>query len=496
MRMSRFMDAPTEVILLVASHLATADKTSLLRVCKALHQIVEPTLFYEISMSWHGYAEPTPRLDLLLSRVIACPQLADAVRRVKFTGTKLSPLWNNASTPKFCDDNMQQLIDLVKPSGLTTSYRTRTWNAKGRSIGEQEVWERHIVEGEVDLYQALIISRLSNITYLGIGFDDRAGYEYISATLHHALCSNEDLSNYSKFLRLKRVDLYADIFYREIGDIFATCEGFDTDVGDVLPFFYLPSLQEFRVAMPEYGIKLAWPTFPPCADALKILRLQRSHVKVNAIEQLLVVTPNLEILEYDYCCEVGHDYRWGPSQYLKGAALGKALAPLRTTLRILRVSVHFYFCTGRYYEDPTPNYGIEGVLGSLKDFRHLIEVEVPFALLLGSNVWSNSVESLELPPNLQFLVLRDDMASYHHYPWRSEQCLKALPRLNLLWPMQESQIRSLGLNINECLDDWDENTLAAFQTLCQVMHIGPKVHKKAWDCSYPGTPVFDTGRFK
>lgn len=508
MRMSRFMDAPTEVILLVASHLTTADKASLLRVSKALHQIVESSLYHDISMDWRKYPDPmdwtnipvpTPPLELLLGRVIACPRLANFVRHVQFTGFRDGPLWESPARSKPCDDDMRHLIDLVKPSGLTTSYNTLAHYAKARSYDEQSPWVRHIKEGEVDLYQALFISRLPNITYLQIGFDSQKGYQYISGTLHHAVCSSDESSVPSSFRWLQRVDLYANMFYRNLTDLFAQTETFDNFVSDVLPFFYLPSLREFRVAMPNEmpndDVNVSWPTAPPCAVALKILRLQRSHIKVALLEQLLVVVPNLEILEYDFCCEVGRD-RWIPiNHYFRGDALGRALAPLRYKLKTLRVSVHFYFGPEAYYEDPTPNYGIEGVLESLKGFRNLVELEVPFALILGTHAQSNSCVSVELPPNLRFLILRDDMALFHLYPWRSAECLKAMSTYLLLWPMCGSQTRSLGLNLNESPDDWDEKALSAFQTLCRSMHIVPKIHKQAWDCTWPGTPIFATDRF-
>lgn len=102
----------------------------------------------------------------------------------------------------------------------------------------------------------------------------------------------------SSFRSLFKVDLYTGMFYRELAELYLQCEGFDIAIIEVLPFFYLASLREFRVAMPE-GTEFFWPTDQPCASALKILRLQRSHVKADVLEQLLAVTPQLEILEYD-----------------------------------------------------------------------------------------------------------------------------------------------------------------------------------------------------
>lgn len=503
--MPRLLDCPTEVLLLIASYLPVGDKTRFIRACKTLHEVAEPTLYHEINMEWIGAyytdngsvynAAVLPPIHLLLITTLTCPRLAKIVKSVRFSGTKDQSLWYGAATSPLTVDDLIRLTDLVKSSGLAASYRTCALDAKACDRGEEEPWVRCIMEGDVDLYQALFLSRLPNITYLHVGLDPCVGFRYISATLHQALCTYTEPPQYSSFRSLSRVDLFAGMFYRDLGLIYYQCNAFDICINKFLPFFYLPRLQEYRVAMPD-GAGFSWPSTPPCASALKILRLQRSHVESDALEQLLVVTPYLEVLEYDFCCKLeGRHPR--SSNYLSSAGLDGALAHVKATLKILRVSVHFYYAAGDpYYEDPDRGLGIHGILHSLKDFQTLVEVEVPFTLILGSNAEPNALDSTELPPSLESLIFRDDMALCQDYPWRSAQFLKFLPKYFSSWLTRNPNLAVLGLNLNESQDDWDEGALTAFLTLCQSMHTTPKVHKEPWDCSCPGTSVFAADRFQ
>lgn len=502
--MPRLLDCPTEVLLLVAPYLPAIDKASLVRVCKTLHEIAEPTLYHEISMEWIGSyytdngvynAAVVPPIHLLLLRTLACPRLAKIVKSVRFCGTKFYSLWYSAATSKLNIDDSKRLTDLVKSSGFAASYRTCALNIRASKDDEEEPWVPYIMEGDVDIYQALFLSRLPDITYLHIGFDSNMGFRYISATLHQALCYNTKSPGCSSFSSLLRVDLYAGMFFRDLAIVYYQTEAFSICINEFLPFFYLPKLQEFRVAMPD-GLEFSWPTIPPCASALKILRLQRSHVEVDVLEKLLLVTPYLQILEYDFCCQLRCSNRSSP-QYLNGNHLDKALALVKATLKILRISVHFYYVTGdSYHEDHYREFGITGIIHSLKDFQTLNEVELPFALLLGPSSKASPLVSAELPPNVESLVFRDDLALCQAYPWKSEQFLECLPTYSSFWSTHNTKLAILGLNLNESHDDWDEGALSAFSTQCHSMHTTPKFHKEPWDCSVPGTPVFAADRFK
>jgi hypothetical protein len=497
--MPLLLTCPTEILVLIASYLPVLDRTSLVRVCKTLHQVAEPTLYHEISMEWiEGYhdneasvyrAPVEPRIHLFLHRILVCPRLATLVKVVRFSGTKYHSHTGRAATSELSVDDSKQFTDLVNSSGLAASYRTFEINGRATVDGEEQPWVRDIMEGDVDLYQALALSQLPNINYLHIGLDQSEGFRYISATLRCALCSNTESPKCSSFRSLFRVDLYADMFDRDLAELYLQCEGLDIAITEVLPFFYLPSLREFRVAMPE-TLNFSWPTIPPCASALKILRLQRSHVKANVLEQLLAVTPYLEILEYDFCCLSTTSNARSPT-FLISADLDRALAHVKATLKILRIAVHFYFHSGgTYYDDSNPIAGIDGILHSLKDLQSLIEAELPFALILGQSSQAHSLALPGMPPCLESLIFRDDMALYRFYPWRSGRFLNHLPACISFWSAQNVNIATLGLSLNESQDNWDERAMTKFSTLCQSMHIAPRIHT----CS--GVPVFASDRFR
>jgi len=422
--------------------------------------------------------------------MLAHPRLTDYVKYVRFRNCKQTSIW----TVKPSNDELQSIINLVRTSGLANSYPIRRDDDETRALGDKEPWLQDIWEGQIELYQALLVSRLPNLKFLQIGMDATFGLEYISAILHYTLFSANPQPGFSMYRQLQKVELCSGFYRRDLSGY----DMFRHAASDVLPFFYLPSLQEFTAVIPLDDFPFSWPSVPPRADTLRILRLQRCHMKEKELGQLLAATPKLVVLEYDFCCQVG--YSGDRSiQILDCNGLDYALAHVKESLETLRVSVHFYGCSTSHYFDPRLLFATKGVLNSLKDFERLVEIEIPFPLLLRSDFKCDDPMVKSLPLSIQSVILRDDMGSYTYLAWRSGCVLGCLPEYLRLWAIQNLSLQSIGLNLEESPEDWDEGALEDFRILCLRIGTIPIIHKKPWknflNDSWPLIPVFATGRF-
>lgn len=287
--MAYLMDFSTEIILIV-SHLPAADKASILRVCKRFQQIAEPMLYADINLKLR-LPEDVISVRILLASIMDDTSKALYVKRLQSVGKSYgAPSW----IPN------QSRLSHQDSKAVSSIAR------KAAPPGEREVWARSAEYGNSDLLQTLVISQLPNLTHLTIGGD-----LYLSSMLRHRLCWEEVIDGFSRFQHVKRVDL----------------SGFR--VFDLLPFFYLPSIQDLRIVIPPDRGTFVWPAKRPCARSLTSLSLKRSGPHTALLGEILSVTPNLKCLEYQFAFSPRY---WHGTHNLWVNCLGKALTRVKITL--------------------------------------------------------------------------------------------------------------------------------------------------------------------
>lgn len=211
-----------------------------------------------------------------------------------------------------------------------------------------------------------------------------------------------------QFLQLKNVSIGA-----------ATCDPikstrgdhFSQDLGQILSFFYLPSLEYLSVHLTEPDI-FKWPlSGPPVASRLQSLTLHHSELNERTLREILVCTPELTYLDYDYWHDI-EDYRTGKPRFLNVQDLYEALDLVSGTLRTLRLRVNIFVRAAADVTDGL-NGGVKGSFASLQRFVRLRRLDVPLVLLLGMRVpapWPKLNEAL--PSSLRELVVSDGLMEW------------------------------------------------------------------------------------
>ena len=486
---------PMEIMANIALDLTSNEKANLIRVSRQVRRLTESTLYEKISFKRASASEPP--YHLLLRTALRQPRLMNLVKCLQIAQPSSDKLWSSKEPPKLDEATMESIVDFVRSSKLARSNKQITGRTRSSNIRDNEPWLQDLLNGDKCLYQALLVSLLPNLRILRIGLDhSRANFDYLGTSLFYALSSavtNSALPGYRQLQKLT----YSSGCLRDLSGF----DGFCHSATAIVPFFYLPRVEEIRAVFPPMGVPFAWPGVPPCARTLRVLRLQRSYVDLEGLAKILASSPNLAVLEYDLACDVG--YGCDDSLHVFSCqALDHALVHVRKTLEELRIALHFYPWGNTAYER-RPLYAIEGVLHSLSSFERLFELEVPFPLLLRSQ--DNCVHPPygSLPQSIQRVVLRDDLGIYEVYSWRSGWVMKCFLDCVHLWSCRSPSLRVIGLNIEESNDDfnddWHEETIQEFRRLCQARSIMPLIHQKRWkrllSDPIPQTPIFGSREF-
>jgi hypothetical protein len=416
--MSTILDLSLELVFQILQSLSTPDLASFSKTCQSLHAITEPILYESVSWTFDRDEEEYEDQSILLflRSILRRPVLADHVKKI-----------NLRCISSFYDgDNEEPYEIALSANDCDTICGTL---AEERFTFQEEVGEA-IWNNSLDAFITFLISRLHSLEILEIGF----GLVRISKFLGMILES--DAKNALQghkciftFERLKEVHFTAerdhDSLIRPSRGTEISCRRFFDLIAGL---FHITSLETIDVVLPEpemLGMPFTWPpnSLPP--SNLTTLHLRHSHASVATLRKLLLATPKLSTLQYDFVQDVDDLYQ-GKPHYGEWAQLTRALRTLSSTLKDLTISVDYHIIDDYKPEDWDEDWiaGVwsrRGRMGSLRDFTKLERLEVPLPVLLG---WEPPGQNLRdvLPSSLRHLCLRDDLFDTGDYlwtPWRS-----------------------------------------------------------------------------
>ena len=244
--MAQLTDLSNEILLLVWAFLPAVDKATISHVCKWLQHFAEPLLYANIRMVWKLFSSRIS-IELLLLKILNAPALSYHVKQLAIVGIRKSRFNNSQRRDCLSDPNLEVI------SNLTRSVAP---------IGHEGVWEEMAARQDTDLYEAMVISQLSNLTQLTIGYGPFLNIKLVSDMFRRVLCSEKALEGLSGFFHLKQDDLRIDMTHKEF-----QLNGLKNFVCLLLPFFYLPSIQELLMVMPYNGGDFTLPVTQPCTKS-------------------------------------------------------------------------------------------------------------------------------------------------------------------------------------------------------------------------------------
>ena len=417
---------PTDVLALILQWLSSHDLHALCLVCRDLHHIAEPVLYSNIHLTWvNGH---DPRITSLLGAILTRPDLAACVRRILLDGdTFYNPPRSEEHTFPISE------ADLIQPMEFVKRYR----------VPSPDIWVEQLRAGDMGAFLAILLSQLHNIEYLDIRPNFARNTHFLGIVLRAALCEASD-HGFSTFLRLREVR-----FDLKCATAIPGRQARNTQ--DLLPFFYLPSVERISVAIenPERGKKkaLVWPGRHEPVVA-NLTHLDVTIMKEGHLGRLLSATPALKTLRwvwvYHLRDSVHRAFAWSTTLNLDQVA--KDLSLVRDTLTDLTIRAEA--ADGRRLR-------VAGSLRAMVGVGALRRFEVPWAFLCS---YGDPVDFLPgvLPSNIESLTINDDLYNIPDLYWGDDVIFKSLRFWLQDWISSTPHIKLFHLLLRETSADWQQ----------------------------------------
>lgn len=377
---------------------------SLSLVSPDLQRLSNQILYADINWMWIWHSRQRrvqyPPINLLLRTLLERPELALFIKRLHLD---VDDTINEGF--KYAQDYLEGVQP--EPLDLQTTSAAMSLVSK---IGfpQKDRWHAALQEGSIDAVIALILSQLKGLEILNLGMPLVHNSVFVGDVLSYLIMERGE----ECFDRLRDVKLGENI------------QGFDavglkTNLNQIIPCFYLPSLKEldFTISEPEFD---SWPLpkegLPPTRQpqSLTTLRLYRCDIKPEHVAKFVTLAPALTVL---HCGFLRDEWAFQESDQIDFADLRSALLPTADTLEELTIDV-------RHCEhncDVFQPLSITGKIpmGSMQQFHALRRLKLPTALLLGdiSCQLSKQLSDL-LPPSLRSLSLIDETVTWESYSQR------------------------------------------------------------------------------
>ncbi|KAI9678744.1 MAG: hypothetical protein M1817_005801 [Caeruleum heppii] len=455
--MTAFIDLPSELLTLVFEYTSKRDLVRLSAASKKWRSFLEPTIYQDLVWTRTQESSPIPLPHLLLRTFLRRPCLARHVEHIHFRDDRLRYMVLKTDQP---------------PLDLTVEELQLGRNLiRAEPLPGPESWTQGFEQGDIHVYIALLVAQCHNLVSLDLGWQLHYDSKFLAPILGCAL-SDHEATTFSRFRRLRRVDLGSDLDasrYQGMGPEIALEKD---QIFQTLPLFYLPAIEHLNTWMSEPQT-FRWPKEPPASSNLTSLILNRSRLQAENLSRLLSCTPGLKAFTYDFWGDSGpREGSVVPSRYLECGKLDSALQLIRGSVEELVLSVGFFDsqvgendCGGSY--ETGEKFGIKGTIGSLQPFQQLESLTVPFVVLLGWRANSTAKLTNMLPIGLRHLCLGDDLHWFDDYEWEEEAALARIIDFLQYCKVQTPRLESISIRS----DWWEQEAMERLQVLCKEVGI-------------------------
>ncbi|KAL3444233.1 hypothetical protein BJX65DRAFT_297718 [Aspergillus insuetus] len=381
---SPLLSCPADVLHLILEPLGQVDLAALCLTCADLAAIARPRLYSNIRLPWMRNGKSSA-IVLLLSTIVQRPELADLIHTLHLSGNDIepSPTYNNTPSPRLqvTDTDVQSMVQCIQ--ALNVLYR--------------DLWIEGLTTGNMDAVVALLLCQLSELRYLHL---------------------EETFSRKSRFV------VYC--VYPRLGiDIRDTTDARNTT--DVLPFFYLPSIEDLTTSIDNPVVTLEWPAAhqpkPLILRSLDVSMLREGH-----LGDLLSLTSNLKRLEWNWYYRPDLKDRWVTDVI----NLDNIAEDLSRAGGLTEITIHASADMSQA-ETEFPPLTITG-LGAFRRLDNLKRLQVPLPFLLGFQVGEQPGAMLsQVPPrSIEVLTMTNALYLQQEWEWSDDEATPHLKRFNLL----------------------------------------------------------------
>ncbi|EJP60792.1 uncharacterized protein BBA_10260 [Beauveria bassiana ARSEF 2860] len=405
MAVTSLKDWPNELLLSLLNLLPLTDLLSMSRVSKSIYALSLPLIYSTIETTW--VLGTMPPVVLLLRSLVERPELSGHIRNLRLEGNGVQGRTELTELPAFPIDAPL----LSKASKII----------KATKVPFVDRWIHELQSGTVDAIVALLLAMLPNLTSLFLGPNFTVRSRLWGGMFQCALCKPQQ--NYQ---------LPAYKILRHVTSKFRAKEYYHDDIcnaADVLPLFYLPSIENLSVSI-DNPAEFTWPAShapaPSSIVSLDIYRLRESR-----LEPVLSVLKGLQRLHWHwfYQPDLDEEVSKGVVRLDTAAAALNKVADTLTDLTISAMTRPAY-SVGDY--DPPP-LEIQASLDGLSRLRKLKILSLPWAFLIGMGFSESPTKRLlsALPPSLEVLRLTADLDDHDEWEWEEEDSVIDAIKLEL-----------------------------------------------------------------
>ncbi len=277
--MDRFTNLPLELLQsFILLYLSKKELSILSRSSARLRTAIEPILYREIMWQWQKHLPQQPPIHLLVRTLMSRPDLASFIETLALGGVKPRTAW------KACPYRPQTYI----PAGPSTSI----WDTASQSMflstemdaieesifslcpPSKDLWLQELRRGEVDVFVALLLSRLPSLHRLTLGSDLQCSTPFLG----EVMSSNIGSTPKQLFPALQSVTYSNDI----VQDLDVACHVLD--LNQVLPLFRMESLHTLNMSLPP--LIITWPQDEIPKSLLTSLVLSHSQISEETLGHL------------------------------------------------------------------------------------------------------------------------------------------------------------------------------------------------------------------
>jgi hypothetical protein len=468
--MAGYLALPNEIRGLIV--LSPRDLSCLSRTSKAMHKVLLPRLYKQISLRWEAFKSP-PRVSSLLEALAQAPNLAEKVEKLSFYGENYLTRVASIKQEQFPYQRkiLTYLVD-AKPKANVDGIRIEPLlqRAKRNTRLSQAEWDS-VLGGQdmLDIMTAAIIVLCSNlrVLYLDSGFLNRN--TVLTKIIHHYFLNYDNECSTPAFVKLEKVYLGQDLSSWDSTNLKLP----EFPLSACLPFFYLPSLELLSAPLPD-SIRVSrlsilptvWPATTPPACTVHTLDLHASRAKAATLSIILAQTPHLQSLHYEY-------WPWleaWPEERLDCTEVRRALESLSHTLTELTISLNPFSSRADEVEEGV--VWIEGGrgIGSLGFLSRLTKLEIALPLLLSWEGDTGLGLKDVLPPNLEDMCIRDDCISHTGNVFCEERTIKEVQCWigSKVWRKCTPNLKRVGLRLcTSTGDDWSKESRKTIMDICE-----------------------------
>ncbi|KAM0104531.1 hypothetical protein ACP6JE_000812 [Aspergillus fumigatus] len=359
-------------------------------------------------MTWLKADRPPPIIQLLRT-LLSRPQLAAYITTVHLD-SNFYDYWN-----------FQFKIPNLPVSGAELDQPIAF--IRGTGAPYSNLWIQELRQGSLDAFVALLLAQLSNVRYLYLAndFTRQSALVAICEPVHYGLPDFRHLRDVS-FLKSDGEDYSRDMKVKT--------------TQDVLPFFYLPSVQRMSASI-ENPDEFTWPAAHLPVPS-KLTSLELTIVREAYLSELLALTQNLKTLRWHWYFDYGVIDKF-TTPIVNLDWIVAVISRVRGTLTDLTLSAKCGLGGGDQF---LPGIKTLGSLQGMVGFDKLKRLQVPWPFLVGfAQDMTKRLQDV-IPRNIEFLTITDDLR-----PQNEDGVVKALPR----WEWTDDAM--LGL-LQSWLKDW------------------------------------------